>query len=220
MKWLIIVLVVVFAGWQAAVFLVTKNSSNGQQLLAADTLQAKMPPAENKALAPDKEVDSVKAGRTGVDTLIKNNITLPKGTVDTKAVDPQQVVAFAKSLVGIPYKYGSTNPAEGFDCSGFVTHVFSRFNIVVPRSSIDFTNVGTEISALDAKPGDLVLFTGTDVADRFVGHMGIVVSNDTTLQFIHATSGKQYGVTITPLSEYYQRRYVKTIRIFPQNRVS
>ena len=106
----------------------------------------------------------------------------------------------------------------GFDCSGFITYVFHHFNIVVPRSSIDFTEVGQEIAAEQAKPGDLILFTGTDSTERFVGHMGLIVSNENgQLNFIHSTSGKQKGVTITPLNGYYQGRYMKTIRIFPQN---
>lgn len=215
MKWVIIIVVLIFAGWQAAVFFVNRGSS-GETLASTDSLQAKAPFPDSVKI-DNERIDSVKTGDGDIDTLLKNKLALPKGSINTKNVHPQQVVDFAKTLIGVTYKYGSTNPAEGFDCSGFVTHVFSNFNIVVPRSSIDFTHVGKEVSALDAKPGDLVLFTGTDSADRFVGHMGIIVSNDSTLQFIHATSGKQYGVTITPLNEYYQKRYVKTIRIFPQN---
>ena len=71
--------------------------------------------------------------------------------------------------------------------------------------------------------GDLVedsaqAFTGTDSAIRTVGHMGIVTTPPTdTLHFIHSTSGKADGVTITALNEYYQGRFVKVIRIFPQN---
>jgi cell wall-associated NlpC family hydrolase len=105
----------------------------------------------------------------------------------------------------------------GFDCSGFITYVFNHFGVAVPRSSIDFTNVGKAVSPEQAKPGDLILFTGTDPIDRFVGHMGIVVENGDSLRFIHSTSGKAMGVTTTPLNEYYKKRYVKTIRIFPQN---
>ena len=110
------------------------------------------------------------------------------------------------------------DPKVGFDCSGFITYVFNHFKIIVPRSSIDFTNVGRTIPADSAKAGDLVLFTGTDSTEKFVGHMGLIVSNqDKLMQFIHSTSGKKYGVTITPMSDYYRGRYVKTIRIFPQN---
>jgi len=83
---------------------------------------------------------------------------------------------------------------------------------------VDFTNVGREISATAAKRGDLILFTGTDATKRIVGHMGIIISNEKdTLQFIHSSSGKAYGVIITPLNEHYDKRYMKTIRVFDKN---
>ena len=153
------------------------------------------------------------------DTLTKYNqdptATLPVTVpVVTQNAKPQEIVNFAQTLIGVPYKYGSTNPAEGFDCSGFITYVFRHFNIAVPRSSIDFTNVGHEVPAANAATGDLILFTGTDSTNREVGHMGIVTENVDSLRFIHSTSGKKYGVTITPLNEYYLKRFVKVIRIF------
>lgn len=140
-------------------------------------------------------------------------------SVDTKNVNPAQMVAYAKLLIGVPYKYASSDPREGFDCSGFITHVFNRFNIAVPRSSIDFTNVGTEVPVNRAQKGDLILFTGTESDSsyntRSVGHMGIVVENSDSLRFIHSTSGKAYGVVITPLNDYYKKRFVKVIKVFP-----
>ena len=140
--------------------------------------------------------------------------TLP-GLIATGNIHPEAVVAFAESLMGTPYKYASTDPAVGFDCSGFITYVFNHFGIKVPRSSIDFTNVGKEVAVPEAKRGDIILFTGTDSTERFVGHMGIVVSNTNgELQFIHSSSGKVYGVTVTPLNEYYKGRFVKVVRIF------
>ena len=141
--------------------------------------------------------------------------SLPSGsTIDTKDTSPTELIKFAKTLIGIPYKWGSIEPQEGFDCSGFITYVFNHFQIAVPRSSVDFTNVGEEIPVSESKPGDLILFTGTDSTIRIVGHMGIIVSNADSTSFIHSTSGKAYGVTITPLNSYYQGRFVKTIRIF------
>jgi cell wall-associated NlpC family hydrolase len=210
MKWIIGILVLLFVGWKTAVFYVDKNNEP-VSLMTTDSLQARQ--AVTK-LPNASRSDSVKAGGE-LDTIVKNQLTLPKGSIDTKGATPQQVVAFAKTLIGVPYLYGSTDPAKGFDCSGFITYVFKHFGIVVPRSSIDFTNVGREVSAAQAREGDLILFTGTDSTERFVGHMGIVVSNTDTLRFIHSTSGKQHGVTITPLSTYYKGRYVKTVRIFP-----
>ncbi|MBA4139153.1 MAG: C40 family peptidase, partial [Segetibacter sp.] len=75
-----------------------------------------------------------------------------------------------------------------------------------------------EIPLPEAKPGDLVLFTGTDSTRREVGHMGIIVSNQNNeYSFIHSTSGKQHSVTVTPLNQYYMGRFLKVIRVFGQN---
>lgn len=138
--------------------------------------------------------------------------------IQTGNTSPDQLVGFACSLEGVPYRYGSTDPKLGFDCSGFVTYVFNHFGIMVPRTSVDFTPVDRAIDLKDAKPGDLILFTGTDSTERVVGHMGIVSSiPGEALHFIHSTSGKAKGVVESALDPYYRPRYIKTIRIFRQN---
>ena len=138
--------------------------------------------------------------------------------INTGSTTPGELLAFARSLIGTPYKFASTDPAVGFDCSGFLNYVFGHFNIAVPRSSVDYTNVERAIALDDAKPGDLVLFTGTDSSNRIVGHIGIIMSHDNgEFNFIHSTSGKANGVIISALSKYYSFRFVKVIRIFPQN---
>jgi cell wall-associated NlpC family hydrolase len=142
--------------------------------------------------------------------------TVVETGISTRSVTPDELIRFAESLMGTPYVYGSSDPQKGFDCSGFITHVFSHFNIEVPRSSIDFTNVGTTVDIPEARRGDIILFTGTGEFDTDVGHMGLVVSNTAAegLHFIHSTSGKAMGVTITPLNEGYRRRFVRVSRIF------
>ena len=151
------------------------------------------------------------------DTTIDTTIYKGGQGINTGSTIPDSLVAFGKSLVGTPYLYASSDPQNGFDCSGFITYVFNHFGIAVPRSSVDFTNVGIEIPKEFASPGDLILFTGTDSTIRTVGHMGIVESNERgTLLFLHSTSGKTYGVTISPLKGYYEGRFEKVIRVFPQ----
>ena len=151
------------------------------------------------------------------DTII-TKIKKEEPAIQTGTVNPYAVVDFAKTLIGTRYLYGSTDPKKGFDCSGFITYVFNHFDIKVPRSSVEFTDVGQEVNYQASKPGDLILFTGTDSTIRVVGHMGIVVSNENNkLSFIHSTSGRQYGVTITELSPYYMSRFVRVARIFPDN---
>jgi murein DD-endopeptidase / murein LD-carboxypeptidase len=139
-------------------------------------------------------------------------------SITTGKITPSEVIGYARSLAGVPYKYGSIDPKQGFDCSGFITCVFNHFGIRVPRTSVDFTFVGRDIALNDARPGDLVLFTGTDTTTSIVGHMGILVSSPgEEFKFIHCTSGKSRGVTETTFYSYYIKRYVKTIRVFPLN---
>ncbi len=138
--------------------------------------------------------------------------------IETGRLAPGQLVNYAATLKGIPYLYGSTDPKKGLDCSGFITYVFNHFNVAVPRQSVGFTHVNRRINLQDAKTGDLILFTGTDSTIRVVGHMGILlVDPGKQISFLHSTSGKEDGVTETPLNAYYQGRYLRTVRIFPQN---
>lgn len=181
-------------------------------LQSQDTLQARA--GKDSMLTDSLVVDTTRIDGTRMEDTVR---LLPAKDVNTGNTKPEELVRFAETLKGIPYVYASSDPKVGFDCSGFITHVFNRFRIAVPRSSIEFTNVGKEIPVGEAKRGDIILFTGTNPQERFVGHMGIVVSNTDTLRFIHSTSGKAMSVTVTPLNEYYKGRFVKTLRVFPQN---
>jgi len=139
--------------------------------------------------------------------------------IETGKTTPDSLVNFACSLAGTPYKYGSVDPREGFDCSGFVTYVFNHFCIMVPRMSVDFTPVERPVPLQQAKLGDLILFTGSDSCNPIVGHMGIISSTPgEPLRFMHAMSGKNGGVVETDFhTRYYEARYIKTIRIFPDS---
>jgi cell wall-associated NlpC family hydrolase len=125
-----------------------------------------------------------------------------------------KIVAFAKTQIGVPYKYCSMTPEGGFDCSGFVNYVFDHFNVKVPRSSVEFTNIGKDVPLAQSKPGDVILFTGTNPHNRAVGHIGIIVANNNgDISFIQSTSGVAYGVVISKLDENYMARFVKVINI-------
>ena len=146
------------------------------------------------------------------ETSVEKNAILNVG-MKTQASD---FVSYAKTLMGTPYLYGSVNPERGLDCSGFINAVSNHFGIKVPRSSVEFTNFGTTVETSNAKPGDLVLFTGTDPSKPRVGHIGIVTDHlNGEVEFIHSSSGKAKGVTVSGLSGYYETRLVKIIRIFP-----
>lgn len=150
---------------------------------------------------------------------VKNRVsakTVPHRHINTKNANADSVVDFAKTLIGIKYKYGSVIKEQGFDCSGFINYVFNNFNIQVPRTTVDFTNAGKPVPLDDSRKGDLILFTGTDTTGWIVGHMGMITDNENgIIQFIHSSSGKANGVIVSNLSKYYTTRFVKVIRVFP-----
>ena len=154
----------------------------------------------NNELQEDIRHDTSTVAVVDIANNTHNNIQ--NDDVNISGVSKPELVRFAKTLIGIPYKYAATDPSIGFDCSGFITYVFNHFNLAVPRSSIDFTNVGKEVSLIKAEAGDLILFTGTVDSIKTVGHMGIVTENIDTLKFIHSTSGKAYSVTTSSLTDH------------------
>lgn len=140
---------------------------------------------------------------------------VPERMVDTKNVSPDDVIAFAETLIGIKYRYGSMDKQKGFDCSGFINYVFNHFNISVPRVSVDFTNAGEEVPLKDSKPGDIILFTGSDAKSGILGHMGLITENKNgDVKFIHASESR--GVIISGMNSYFIPRFVKVNRVFDQ----
>jgi lipoprotein Spr len=173
---------------------------------------------------PDKTTVATALAAPVKKVVTKSNRFKTTAGVLTGDTSPADLITFARSLTGINYRYGSTNPLRGFDCSGFVNYVFNHFDIAVPRSSGDFLSAGKVIELKDAKPGDLILFTGTGTGKRHkrhsrsIGHIGIMLSSIAEgFKFIHSTSGAANGVTETELNDYYMGRFMKIIRVFPQN---
>jgi cell wall-associated NlpC family hydrolase len=156
--------------------------------------------------------ETVKSGEIKSTVTIKNKVA-PRA-INTKNVSPVELVDFAETLIGVKYKYGSMIKENGFDCSGFINYVFNHFKISVPRTTIQFTNAGKEIPVKYSKPGDLILFTGSDANSGIVGHMGIITENKNgDLKFIHASSSR--GVMISGMNSYFLPRFVKVNRVFP-----
>jgi lipoprotein Spr len=161
------------------------------------------------------QINNVYAGK--VHASRKAKTTNETSTTDYVCAD--DLLNFAQTLIGTRYRSASSSPVHGFDCSGFVSYVFKNFDFDVPRSSREFIDVGEKVTLEDAKPGDVILFTGTSKRSRKIGHVAIVMSNDagSELTFIHSTSGKEHGVTITTMDERYKRRFVQIIRLLKQN---
>ncbi|RYF93972.1 MAG: NlpC/P60 family protein [Chitinophagaceae bacterium] len=144
--------------------------------------------------------------------LFNKNVPEVKTTPEKPVAE--NLIEYAKTLIGIPYRYASSNPKVGFDCSGFVSYVFKNFGMNVPRSSREFTRSGTKTKLSEVKVGDVLLFTGSNPKVRKIGHVGIVYSVDESgVKFIHSSSGKAKGVTITEMNPYYRSRFMQGVSI-------
>lgn len=164
--------------------------------------------SSTRKAAKSETIDSDDIHSTNV---IKKDVHPRK--MNTGNVPAAEIVAFSQTLIGIKYTYGSSVKEKGFDCSGFIDYVFNHFNISAPRSSVDFTNVGEEVPIKDCKPGDLILFTGTNAKSGEVGHLGIITENKNgDLKFIHASTSR--GVMISGMNSYFIPRFVKVNRVF------
>lgn len=126
---------------------------------------------------------------------------------ETTGVLVDDLLAYAKSYIGTPYRFGSTDPSRGFDCSGFVMTAMRGVGVYLQRSSRDMAaNNGIYVGRDELMPGDLVFF---NTNGRNISHVGIYIGGN---QFIHSESRR--GVTITSMSDnYWRNRYVRANRV-------
>lgn len=104
------------------------------------------------AAAAEARLASGGAVVTGSPTLVMGGLAR-----SSDGVTGEQVVATALRQVGTPYVWGGEQPG-GFDCSGLLQWSFAQHGVDLPRVSGDQSRVGREVSAAEARPGDLVFF--------------------------------------------------------------
>ena len=97
-------------------------------------------------------------------------VVLPDPTPNAAAIP------IALSLQGIPYRYGGSTPASGFDCSGFVSYVYAQIGKSVPHFTGDIWAKFPRVPFEQLAPGDLILSEG-------LGHVGMYIGNG---QYIHS----------------------------------
>lgn len=87
------------------------------------------------------------------------------------------VMSEALKYKGYPYAWGGSNPNTSFDCSGLTQWCFAKAGIQLPRTALEQFNVTEEISADEARAGDLVFFYGTYGGANHLSHVGIYLGN-------------------------------------------
>jgi len=120
------------------------------------------------------------------------------------AANNSSLVSYALSLQGKPYRYGKSSPEDGFDCSGFVKHVYARQGIALPRTVQEMarSTALTQVPKDDLHSGDLVFF---NINGKPFSHVGIYVDDD---NFIHAPSQSTGRVLVSSLkNRYWNNRF-------------
>lgn len=98
------------------------------------------------------------------------------GEQTTRSGSGQDVADYALQFVGNPYVYGGSSLTNGTDCSGFTMSVYKKFGISLPHSSSAQRSYGKGVSYSDAKPGDIICYSG---------HVGIYIGNG---KIVHAST--------------------------------
>lgn len=123
----------------------------------------------------------------------------------------QKIAETARKYIGVRYVWGGTSP-KGFDCSGLMKYVYSKYGVRLNRVAADQARQGTKVTRENLKPGDLVFFD-TDGGRNYINHVGMYIGGG---QFIHASSGRASGhrVVISSLSNsFYSKSYMSARRI-------
>jgi murein DD-endopeptidase MepM/ murein hydrolase activator NlpD len=109
----------------------------------------------------------------------------------------------AEKYLGYPYVWGGSTPETSFDCSGFVCWVFKNSG-VYPLSRTTAQGIFDQCAIIppsEAKPGDIVFFTGTYNSIGPVSHVAIYVGDG---MMIHAGNPIQYASMNT---SYFQSHF-------------
>ena len=125
----------------------------------------------------------------------------------TQSAVVKELLAHYQQWRGARYRLGGMSK-RGVDCSGFVYIAYlERFNLELPRTTINQIRAGHTIDKSELSPGDLVFFrTGEDTR-----HVGIYLENG---KFMHASASR--GVMISSLDNSYWKKHYWMCKHIPE----
>lgn len=104
-----------------------------------------------------------------------------------------RLIEEAEKYIGYPYVWGGDSPETSFDCSGFISYVFTNSGVynIGRRGATGLYDMCRKISPEEIRPGDLIFFAGTMGEDvDGVTHVGMYVGNN---MMIHCGSPISYA---------------------------
>ena len=156
------------------------------------------------AAPTDDELDR-QALEKGLVAQLGDHFSQARQSMSGKASD---LIVQAMGLLGVPYRRGGASENSGFDCSGFVRHLYEKsVGLVLPRRADEQASATEVIESNELKPGDLVFF---NTMRRTFSHVGIYVGDN---KFIHSPrSGST--VRVDDMREaYWKKRFTGARRV-------
>ncbi|WP_320171235.1 C40 family peptidase [Maridesulfovibrio sp.] len=120
-----------------------------------------------------------------------------------------RVVSTARSLLGIPYRWGGRSPETGFDCSGFIWYVYNRNGINLPRSTSGLLTVGRPVGKSSIRAGDILLYKVSKKGKSL--HAAIATGSGT---FVHSPSSGKTVCEVSMSGPYWRGRLIEARRVF------
>lgn len=120
------------------------------------------------------------------------------------AKSPRHLITnIVHSTIGTRYKWGGTNPKEGFDCSGLMNYVHKRsLGIDIPRTAAAQRKSSRTIKYANLQAGDMLFFkTG-----KSTNHVGMYIGDR---KFIHAATGSKHVKVASMDTPYWHKRFIK-----------
>lgn len=111
------------------------------------------------ALSPATAPADPFAGLTPVAPVLAAQTLATPASSAGSATERAAALAAASGEIGVPYVWGGSSPASGFDCSGLVQWAYAQAGVTLPRTAAEQQTVGALVPSLaDAQPGDLVFY--------------------------------------------------------------
>lgn len=113
----------------------------------------------------------------------------------------EQIAARAALQLGAPYRFGGSDPATGFDCSGLVSFVHADAGIRVPRTAAAQSAAALAVPREQLETGDLVFFRSRGGE---IDHVAIYAGNG---ELLHAPGRGRVVERIRLDDPWFRSRY-------------
>ena len=145
-----------------------------------------------------------------------STVSAAKRVIDATELQTRtNVTGWAQNYVGTPYRYATSNPKKGFDCSGFTSYVMAEYGVKISKGSSTQAAQGAKVSLQNAQPGDLIFFG----SKGRISHVALLIeNNENGLTVVHATNTRGVVVENVSQTDYWKGKILFARDVFANRR--